>query len=71
MENIKKIENNKFCYPVGWSTFAPPKSGLRTEITNGILYLSSCMKSSLFVAFMIKFLQDFTEHKSSEKSMKT
>ena len=40
-------------------------------MTNGILYLSSCMKSSLFVAFMIKFRQDFTEYKSSEKPMKT
>ena len=29
------------------------------------------MKSSLFVAFMIKFRQDFTEYKSSEKPMKT
>jgi hypothetical protein len=28
------------------------------------------MKSSLFVAFMIKFRQDFTEYKSSEKPMK-
>ena len=51
--------------------FCSPKSGLRTEMTNGILYLSSCMKSSLFVAFMIKFRQDFTEYKSSEKPMKT
>ena len=51
--------------------FLSPKSGLRTEMTNGILYLSSCMKSSLFVAFMIKFRQDFTEYKSSEKPMKT
>ena len=50
--------------------FCSPKSGLRTEMTNGILYLSSCMKSSLFVAFMIKFRQDFTEYKSSEKPMK-
>ena len=48
-----------------------PKSGLRTEMTNGILYLSSCMKSQLFVAFMIKFRQDFTEYKSSEKPMNT
>jgi hypothetical protein len=67
MENMKNFENSKFCYPGGWSTFAP----LNTEITNGILYLSSCMKSSLFVAFMIKFRQDFTEYKSSEKPMKT
>jgi hypothetical protein len=51
--------------------FCSPKSGLRTEMTNGILYLSSCMKSSLLVAFMIKFRQDFTEYKSSEKPMKT
>jgi hypothetical protein len=51
--------------------FCSPKSGLRTEMTNGILYFSSCMKSSLFVAFMIKFRQDFTEYKSSEKPMKT
>ena len=29
------------------------------------------MKSSLFVAFMIKFRQDFTEYKSSEKPMGT
>jgi hypothetical protein len=29
------------------------------------------MKSSVFVAFMIKFRQDFTEYKSSEKPMKT
>ena len=29
------------------------------------------MKSSLFVALMIKFRQDFTEYKSSEKPMKT
>ena len=50
--------------------FCSPKSGLRTEMTNGILYLSSSMKSSLFVAFMIKFRQDFTEYKSSEKPMK-
>ena len=56
------MENIKYC---------SPKSGLRTEMTNGILYLSSCMKSSLFVAFMIKFRQDFTEYKSSEKPMKT
>ena len=47
------------------------KSGLRTEMTNGILYLSSCMKSSLFVAFMIKCRPDFTEYKSSEKPMNT
>jgi hypothetical protein len=26
------------------------------------------MKSSLFVAFMIKYRQDFTEYKSSEKA---
>ena len=51
--------------------FCSPKSALRTEMTNGILYLSSCMKSSLFVAFMIKFRQDFTEYKSSKKPMKT
>ena len=51
--------------------FCSPKSGLRTEMTNGILYLSSRMNSSLFVAFMIKFRQDFTEYKSSEKPMKT
>jgi hypothetical protein len=35
MENILKFENSKFCYPGGWSIFAPPKSGLRTEMTNG------------------------------------
>ena len=29
------------------------------------------MKSSLFVACMIKFRQDFTEYKNSEKPMKT
>jgi hypothetical protein len=40
-------------------------------MTNCILYLSSCMKSSLFVALMIKFRQDLTEYKSSEKPMKT
>ena len=51
--------------------FCSPKSGLRTEMTKGILYLSSCMKSSLFDAFMIKFRQDFTEYKSSEKPMET
>jgi hypothetical protein len=51
--------------------FCSPKSGLRTEMTNGILYMSSCMKSSLFVAFMIKFRQDFTEYKFSENPMKT
>ena len=55
----------------GVVNFCSPKSGLRTEITNGILYLSSCMKSSLFAAFMIKFWQDFAEYKSSEKPMKT
>ena len=55
----------------GVVNFCSPKSGLRTEITNGILYLSSCMKSSLFVAFMIKFWQDFAEYKFSEKPMKT
>jgi hypothetical protein len=71
MENIKNFENSKFCYiQVGGQLFSP-KSGLRTEMTNGILYLSSCLKSSLFVAFMIKFRQDFTEYKSSEKPMKT
>jgi hypothetical protein len=68
MENMKNFENSKFCYPGGWSTFAPLKSGLRTEITNGILYLSSCMKSSLFVAFMIKFRQDFTEYQILRKA---
>ena len=36
-----------------------PKSGLRTEMTNGILYLSLCTKSSLFVAFMIKISAGF------------
>ena len=51
--------------------FCSPKSGLRTEMTKGILYVSSCMKNSLFVAFMIKFRQDFTEYKSSEKPMET
>jgi hypothetical protein len=25
MENIKNFENSKFCYPGGWSTFAPLK----------------------------------------------
>ena len=25
MENIKKFENSKFCYPGEWSTFAPLK----------------------------------------------
>jgi hypothetical protein len=76
MENIKKFEKSKFCYFAISKfcyvvNFCSPKSGLRTEMPNGILYLSSCMKSSLFVAFMIKFRQDFTEHKSSEKPMKT
>jgi hypothetical protein len=50
----------------GVVNFCSPKSGLRTEMTNCILYLSSCMKSSLFVALMIKFRQDFTQYKSSE-----
>jgi hypothetical protein len=71
MENIKNFENSEFCYPGGWSTFAPLKVACARKWQNVILYLSSCMKSSLFVACMIKFRQDFTDYKNSEKPMKT
>lgn len=70
----KMVILNSACQ--GEVIFCSPKSGLRTEMTNGILYLSSWRKSPLFIAFMINFLQDFIsetwakrDHPSGKKKL--